>query len=197
MYFIDKVLNLFAPIFEKKEKDRKQLLLLIPKNSVCAEIGVWKGNFSDQILKVVKPQKLHLIDPWKFLPAYSDRWYGGTIAKSQADMDKVYKEVKKKFNKDKRVTVHRDFSDSVVSEFKDTYFDFVYIDANHSYEFVKKDLTGFFSKLKKGGIMAGDDYYSFWSALHGFPVKRAVDEFVKIGFCEILSLRGQFVLRKK
>jgi len=38
----------------------------MPKNSICAEIGVNRGNFSKSILKIVQPKKLYLIDPWKW-----------------------------------------------------------------------------------------------------------------------------------
>ena len=45
-----------------------------------------------------------------------------------------------------------------VKEFDDGYFDMVYLDANHSYWAVKGELDAWFPKVKKGGILAGDDY---------------------------------------
>ncbi|MDJ0634304.1 MAG: hypothetical protein QNJ34_14035 [Xenococcaceae cyanobacterium MO_188.B29] len=42
---------------------RQFLLERLPKNSVGAEIGVHLGDFSEKILEIVKPNKLHLIDP--------------------------------------------------------------------------------------------------------------------------------------
>jgi hypothetical protein len=57
---------------------------------------------------------------------------------------------------------------------KDNELDFVYIDANHDYEFVKKDLDVWKNKVKSGGIIGGHDY--------NYPdtgVKKAVDEFVE------------------
>ena len=42
--------------------------------------------------------------------------------------------------------------------FEDNSIDFVFIDADHSYEAVKKDILSYFPKLKIGGIMAGHDY---------------------------------------
>ena len=39
-----------------------------------------------------------------------------------------------------------------------TYFDWIYIDGNHTYEYVKQDLEGYRPKVKPGGYMAGDDY---------------------------------------
>lgn len=51
-------------------------------------------------------------------------------------------------------------------------FDFIFIDANHGYEFVKEDILAWWPKLKKGGLMCGDDYQD--KPTHG--VIRAVDE---------------------
>ncbi|WP_300314265.1 porphobilinogen synthase [uncultured Psychrobacter sp.] len=44
--------------------NRKSLLELLPNDCVCAEIGVNKGKFSQQIIDTCKPKKLHLIDSW-------------------------------------------------------------------------------------------------------------------------------------
>ena len=81
--------------------------------------------------------------------------------------------------------------------FKDNYFDFVYIDGDHSYEFVKKDLEGFLPKIKKGGYLTVDDY-AFWKIVLGYGVKKAVDEFVRNH--KKIDLRvdgGQAILRVK
>src|SRR6266545_2218953 len=65
---------------------------MAPKGSVCAEIGVWQGDFSARILDLVKPSKLHLVDPWQFVAAepYRQARYGGLRAHGQADMDRLY-----------------------------------------------------------------------------------------------------------
>ena len=66
-------------------------------------------------------------------------------------------------------------SESALSEFEDGSLDFVYIDGNHLYEFVKKDLELSLRKMKPGGYITGDDYSpgGWWKG----GVKRAVDEF--------------------
>ncbi|NOZ45982.1 MAG: hypothetical protein GXO79_04285 [Chlorobi bacterium] len=50
--------------FFKQSSFRKTLLKMMPRNSVCAEVGTWKGEFSKQILEIAKPRKLYLIDPY-------------------------------------------------------------------------------------------------------------------------------------
>jgi hypothetical protein len=69
---------------------RKRLLKMMPKRSICAEIGVWKGDFSQRILDITNPSELHLIDPLMFQPSFPSRWYGGVKAANQSDMDDYF-----------------------------------------------------------------------------------------------------------
>ena len=57
--------------------------------------------------------------------------------------------------------------------YEDNSLDFVFIDAAHDYESVKKDINAWFPKIKKGGVIAGHDYT--WCA----DVQKAVNEFFK------------------
>ena len=173
---------------------------MLPKNSLCAEIGVHKGDFSDQILQTVKPKELHLIDPWKYEESsiYNGALYGGIAQGGQAEMDGRYQAVCLRFEHDirsGRVKIHRGYSINVLDEFPDNYFDLVYIDGNHLYEFVKQDLEGALKKTKPGGYIAGDDYgeSGWWQG----GVEKAVDEFIQEKPVLLVAIRnGQFVLRK-
>ncbi|MGH2787268.1 MAG: class I SAM-dependent methyltransferase [Actinomycetota bacterium] len=185
----------------KWRRDHKmEVLNTMPKNSVCAEVGVWKGDLSAEILGVVRPKKLHLIDPWMFVndERFADAWYGGAVSRDQRDMDLIYEGVTQRFSTEIEqgtVEVHRRASADSTHLFADEYFDWVYIDGNHLYEAVKEDLEGFLPKLKKGGLLAGDDYTSggWWDG----GVKRAVDEFIRHPYVDVVFLEGaQFVLRK-
>lgn len=163
-------------ILRKGENPRLTLLRRMPRNAVCAEIGVWKGGFSEKILDVTAPRRLHLIDPWEFQEEFSERMYGGSVAKSQADMDAIFEEVRARLGALENVDLNRGRSEDVLAGFPDGYFDWVYIDGNHYYEYVLRDLELCHVKVKPGGIVAGDDY--LWGAKDGFPVRRAVQDFV-------------------
>lgn len=43
---------------------REVIFEFLPINSRCAEIGVWRGDFSQQLLDKLMPVELHLVDPW-------------------------------------------------------------------------------------------------------------------------------------
>jgi hypothetical protein len=173
----------------------------MPKGSVCAEIGVWKGRFSAKILRTVRPASFHLIDPWEFVrdAGFERAIYGGSVAKSQQDMDAIFDAVRQRFQDeiaDGVVHLHRETSARASAQFPENYFDWVYIDANHSYDFVKQDLLTYHAKVKPGGYIAGDDYGTkgWWD----YGVTRAVDEFVASGRAEWALREGsQFVLQKR
>jgi hypothetical protein len=176
---------------------RERLLQRMPMGGVCAEIGVWEGDFSDKIIEVTKPSVLCLIDPWKYESdeVYRDACYGGRKAKNQEQMDAVYSRVAKRFAtqvRDGTVVIHRSPSSDAVAAFPDGYFDWVYIDGNHLYEFVKLDLELWSPKIKRRGYITGDDYVEgrWWKG----GVKRAVDEFASRINCVPIIIGKQFIL---
>lgn len=179
---------------------REFLLEMLPKSSICAEIGVHKGDFSAQILRTVNPQELHLVDPWKYEESdiYKEAWYGGKAQDGQTEMDDRYKATCVRFEleiRSGRVKIHRGYSNDVLDGFPDGYFDWIYIDGNHLYDFVKQDLELSFKKTKPGGYIAGDDYKEggWWRG----GVKKAVDEFIQEKPIHLVIIRNhQFVLGK-
>jgi Methyltransferase domain len=185
----------------RKQDARDFLLQEMPRQSVCAEIGVYQGDFSARIIRIVTPKLLHLIDPWKYegAAAYRQSLYGGDKGVSQVNMDSVFDGVVKRFQVQitaGTVRVHRAASVDASAAFCKGYFDWIYVDGNHQYKFVKADLESYFPKVRKRGYMAGDDYGEggWWQG----GVKRAVDEFVAKSLVEVILIKnGQFCLRKK
>jgi hypothetical protein len=183
----------------RRAERRTDLLRLLPPASVGCEIGVWKGDFSRELIRALRPRRLHLVDPWRFAgdTAHSGSLYGGLHARSQADMEEIYGSVRQRFRTWIRagvVVVHRVESPLAASEFPDGYFDWVYVDGDHLYDRVLADLRAFEPKVRVGGFIAGDDYADagWWQG----GVRKAVDEFVATGGVEVVALGDQFVLRR-
>jgi len=180
---------------------RRALLRRLPRASVGAEIGVYEGEFSAHILEHLRPKRLHLIDPWRYEPdaRYAQAWYGGEVGASQARMDTVHAAVLSRFTREIAagvVVVHRSTSVVAAESFAEAYFDWVYIDGNHLYDYVKADLASYHPKVKAGGYIAGDDYGAegWWEG----GVTRAVDEFRAAGTCDTVLIQDrQFLLRKR
>ncbi len=118
---------------------REELLKTLPKNSICAEIGIFEGYFSEEILKCVQPKKLHLIEI------------------HEPFMNEVMERLEP-LAQPGQITPHIGNSYDLLEEFEDNYFDWIYIDGNHSYEYVKKELLVAKRKVKTDGLILLNDY---------------------------------------
>lgn len=78
----------------------------------------------------------------------------------------------------------------LVDDFEDGWFDYVYIDSDHTYEAVKKDIELWWPKVKEGGILAGHDYNTF-NKLYG--VVTAVNEFVEANNIECFHITRESI----
>ena len=145
--------------------NRSALLKYLPKGGVVAELGVDKGLFSQQIIESCKPEKLHLVDVWA-----SERF-------NEQKASNVSRIFKKQIDNGS-VILNRKLSTEVVSEFDDFYFDWIYIDTDHTYENTLLELKVFAKKIKIGGYIAGHDYsMGNWLTGAKFGVIEAVSEF--------------------
>jgi hypothetical protein len=175
---------------------RLRVLLAAPRHGCCAEIGVWKGDFSHRIVQLRHPAELHLVDPWLFASHFPDRCYGGASARSQTDMDAIAQSVARRFAGNPEVVIHRATSLDAVATFSDAYFDWIYIDGDHSYQAVLDDLLAWYAKLRPGGCIALDDYEwrdednrtSVRSAINAFLADHAV--------AQAKLMQGQFLICK-
>jgi len=134
---------------------------------VGVEIGTQYGYNAYNILSnMSNVSKLFLIDPYE---SYSD--YGESWASSDG-VDCALVKAKKCLSKfDDRIVFVKKFSDVAVSVIPDD-VDFVYVDGNHDYDFVRRDLMLYYPKIKSGGVLCGHDF-----ATYELGVCRAVVEF--------------------
>ena len=97
---------------------------------------------------------------------------------SQSFFDDAYKETQSKFYDNSNVQIIKKNSMEAACSFEDNFFDYIYIDAEHSYEAVKQDLNCWYPKLKNNGYIFGDDYH--WREDdYTLSVKKAYQEFFK------------------
>lgn len=119
------------------------------------EIGVASGLNSESFMRCLNMEHLYLVDPWMpYFEQSRERKYYVTNYSTQATMD-LCKERLEPFLD--RLTFLRMSSDEAVSKIpKD--LDFIYIDGNHSFEYVKRDLWNYYPKVHMGGVFGGHDY---------------------------------------
>ncbi|MEX0909993.1 MAG: class I SAM-dependent methyltransferase [Candidatus Paceibacterota bacterium] len=134
-----------------------------------AEIGVEQGMFSEVICQNSPGVKLYCVDAWAPYRAYVDH-------RRKDKLERFYWRTRKRLHK-YGCKVVRKPSMEAVKDFENQILDFVYIDANHSYEFVKEDLREWAKKVKPGGIVSGHDYKVIPSRKGYYDVIRAVDEY--------------------
>jgi len=127
---------------------------------VGAEIGVYKGDFTEKFCKA--DLKMYAIDPW-------------------ANRGRMYQRVRARLRKYKNCTIMRKTSVEAVNDFAARSLDFVYIDADHRFPFVAEDLYYWYWRIKKGGIIAGHDYLDTrpGEAYRSAQIQSVVDAFVK------------------
>lgn len=166
----------------KTPEHSKEILsrLELNKELTGVEIGVKHGINAYALLKSHSKLYLHLIDPWNSpeITYRTDEAYPRRWSKSQSKWDRIYRKVirKLKFAKH-RVTIHRMLSAEAASNnLFSKPLDFVFIDGNHNYEAVKKDIEMWAPKIREGGWLCGHDYNTRKDKTGEYGVKRAVDE---------------------
>lgn len=93
----------------------------------------------------------------------------------QSELDNQYRHVFRMYFNNPKVKIIREFSAKAAEFFDDETFDFVYIDADHSYEGCLEDIKAWYPKVKSGGVIGGHDYVE---AVNSFGVKFGVIEAV-------------------
>ena len=148
---------------------RAELVLsqLMIGDVVGAEIGVYRGKMSAVLLK--RPNlTLYMVDNWKPVAGLEEAGYN---AADQLQNHRIALNATA-FAGERRIVLHMNSVDAA-KKIEDGTMDFVFIDADHTYEGCKADIAAWRSKVKMGGILCGHDYDN-----KGYGVTQAVDEFV-------------------
>ena len=147
----------------------------IEPGSRGAEIGVWRGDTSEVLLKRVGPGGfVHLVDPWS-VEAYGENFDQGDFYERYANLvgdntpeafqryyDKLHKAVRTRFRDHPNCTIWRmdsqEFFDVRYGKHLAGGLDWVYIDGDHTFEGCLADLHGCLKVLKDDALILGDDF---------------------------------------
>ncbi len=163
---------------------REQLLELIPKQGILCELGVFKGKFSWEMARICQPRELHLIDRWDGRAECAD--VHGRDNEVIEDMRLIYEDLRDRIDADDTspMMLHRGPTQRILPIFPDQYFDFGYVDADHSESACWDDLVLLAQKTR--GLIGGHDYCK------RFPgVIRSVDRFCATYGYQITHLTGE------
>jgi predicted O-methyltransferase YrrM len=105
----------------------------LSKPIIGAEIGVAQGGMSAQLLRCPM-MTLYMVD-FDFRGAGANTAFAG-----------------------ERARITKGKSPEAAEWFPDHFFDFVFIDADHSFKAVVKDIVVWHPKVKPGGLLCGHDY---------------------------------------
>jgi len=128
--------------------------LLNKHNLIGIEIGIYAGAYAVVYLEELDIKKVFLIDP------YLARGKMEGVAHSQLK------------DHENKIEWAKAKSIDAVNKFDNESLDFVYIDGDHQYETVLQDISLYYPKVKKGGLVSGHDYGRRWPG-----VPKAVNEF--------------------
>ncbi len=126
---------------------------------VLVEVGVWKGHsisfLANQMKELGYDCDIYGVDLWD----ETYKWEGNDQLRSQVPyLYDIYNEIKKQNGVYDMITDLKGMSWDMSNNFEDGTVDFVFIDADHEYDSVVKDIKSWLPKMKKGGIISGHDY---------------------------------------
>ncbi len=128
------------------------------KNIRLIEIGVYHANNARECLKNFDIFLFVLIDPYIALDYYAKRYGSKKLVKKNKKI--AHHNLKQFENKKKTKLIWiEETSEEAAKKLENNFFDIVYIDGNHQYDYVFKDIENYIPKLKKGGIIIGDDFF--------------------------------------
>ncbi len=130
----------------------------MPEGAQVAEIGSWKGRSTVAICEALQKRggKLFCVDTFAGDPCIA-------TLKLSVDLenDEVYTNFLHNTQEYDFLKVVRATSAQGVTQFADGSLDWVFIDADHSFEAVSADVAAWYPKVKPGGILSGHDYGYF------------------------------------
>tara|TARA_R110000765_G_scaffold328707_4_gene419615 strand:+ start:125 stop:694 length:570 start_codon:yes stop_codon:yes gene_type:complete len=140
--------GVFQSLVEKHLKPQRDSLILV-------EVGVARGGHIRHLLDTFSLyiKKIYGIDPYK--SGYDDTDCRSNL--SNEEQEYLYTWVYN-YCQDSKFDLIRSSSEYVTPHFKDNSIDAIYIDGDHTFDGVCKDIESWLPKVKPGGMLVGDDF---------------------------------------
>lgn len=143
-------------IFVFDLRSRRPMIKYISKNLngnlIGAEIGTFEGENAKNMLSHLSIKHIYLIDPYLHYNKFSHS--------SRESIPHAFDIAQKRLSKfNKKTTYIKKMSEDAVNDISEK-LDFIYIDGNHAYKYVKKDIELYYPKIKKGGVIGGHDIWN-------------------------------------
>lgn len=140
-------------------EEYRRLVEDLPDGGTMVEIGVYKGRSLCSVADIIKRKNIKV---------WAVDCFTGTKAEGQNESN-----FKEEFlNNCRRFGIEPIAieNDSIIaaSLFEDGFFDLIFIDADHRYECIKKDVEACLPKLKEHGTISGHDYGGSWEGISRF-----------------------------
>lgn len=132
------------------------------------EVGTETGHYAKALCAFNPGVKLYCVDAWQAYNGYRDHVF-------QHKLEKMYETTKERLAKFD-VEIIRDWSMDAVRRFEPESLDFVYIDANHTFDWVMQDIIEWSKRVRPGGIVSGHDF----TRRKGWHVVQAVEMYTYI-----------------
>lgn len=144
-------------------------------NKRICEVGVRYAYNLEQLLRA-NPELLVAVDHYAVtnLPGQQDSGL------SQKELDELYKQIFLRFLHEHNVKIFKGTSKNAASAFPINWFDYIYIDDDHTEEGAYESICNWWPRLRQGGIFAGHDFIHANSVQNtSFGVIAAVKKFRK------------------
>jgi hypothetical protein len=138
--------------------NRDDLVRLLPKGKTIVEVGVALGYFSMYVLDKAKPSLFIAIDSFKLHEL--DEFWGKKPSEYFGDLSHAdwYRNLFAKPIQSGQMRVMEGESHAAISTLPDNSVDIAYVDADHRYDYVKRDLHALLPKLRDDAMIIVDDY---------------------------------------
>jgi len=134
---------------------RLDLLDSLPKHAVCAELGVFAGDYSSQILKRCQPKHLYLVDLFRGQITSGDE--NGENMRTE-DMEEMRWKLETKFGANPVSVVVADSIGWLLDQERGS-LGWAYVDTSHDYQQTAGELIAARDAVENGGWICGHDFH--------------------------------------